>query len=58
MADRNNDVITVQALRNATEAVTFPALTSILLVVGMMTLSGRASALKTTGHDVNVAGSQ
>jgi len=38
-ADRNNDVFAVQALRNATMAATFPASTSIRLVVGMMTLS-------------------
>lgn len=57
MADRNNGVLAIQTLRNSTMASTFMASTSILLMVGVMTLSGQAPALKTTWHYLNVVGS-
>jgi uncharacterized membrane protein len=57
MADRNNGVLAIQTLRNSTMAATFLASTSILLMVGVITLSGQASALKTTWHYLNLAGS-
>ena len=57
MADCNNGVLAIQTLRNSTMASTFLASTSILLMVGVMTLSGQASALKTTWHYLNLADS-
>jgi len=57
MADRANAVLAIQTLRNSTMASTFLASTSILLMVGVLTLSSQGPALKTTWHYVNVAGS-
>jgi uncharacterized membrane protein len=57
MADRNNGVLAIQTLRNSTMAATFLASTSILLMVGVLTLSGQAPALKSAWHYLNVAGS-
>jgi hypothetical protein len=57
MADRNNGVLAIQTLRNSTMAATFLASTSNLLMVGVLTLSSQAPALKSTWHYLNVAGS-
>lgn len=59
MADKSNALLAVQTLRNTTMAATFFASTSILLTIGVLTLSGQgsASALKTTWSYLNMTGS-
>lgn len=56
MSDRSNGLLAVQTLRNSTMAATFLASTSILLMVGVLTLSGQGPALKTTWHYLNMTG--
>ena len=56
MADRSNGVLAIQTLRNSTMAATFLASTSILLMVGVLTLSGQGPELKTTWHYLNITG--
>ena len=56
MADRGNGILAIQTLRNSTMAATFLASTSILLMVGVLTLSGQGPALKNTWHYLNIAG--
>jgi len=56
MADRRNGVLAIQTLRNSTMAATFLASTSIILMVGVLTLSSQGPALKTTWHYLNITG--
>lgn len=56
MADRSNGLLAIQTLRNTTMAATFLASTAILLMVGVLTLSGQAAALEKTWHFLNVFG--
>jgi uncharacterized membrane protein len=44
------DVLAVQTLRNSTMAATFLASTAILLIIGVLTLSGQADRLGSTWH--------
>ncbi len=57
MAHRNKDVMAVQTLRNYVMAASFMASTSVLLILGTLTLSGQAESLAQTWHAVNVGGS-
>jgi uncharacterized membrane protein len=57
MEGRGNGVLAIQTLRNSTMAATFLASTSILLIVGVLSLSGQASSLETAWHHLNIAGS-
>lgn len=52
----NNGVLAIQTLRNSTMAATFLASTSILLMVGVLTLSSQGPALKAAWHYLNLAG--
>lgn len=51
------DVIPVQTLRNSTMAATFLASTAVLLIIGVLTLSGQSDKLSSTWHALNVYGS-
>ena len=55
--EEKKDILAVQTLRNSTMAATFLASTSILLAVGLLTLSGQAEKLGQTWHAVNMFGS-
>lgn len=44
------DVLAVQTLRNSTMAATFLASTAVLLIIGVLTLSGQADRLGSTWH--------
>lgn len=57
MRDRTKDIMAVQTLRNFTMAATFKASSSILLIIGTLTLSGQAENLARTWHVLNVGGS-
>ena len=56
MASGKPDVIAVQTLRNSTMAATFLASTSVLLIIGVLTLSGQEDKLGSTWHALNVYG--
>lgn len=56
--EEKNDILAVQTLRNSTMAATFLASTSILLAVGLLTLSGQADKLSQTWHAMNIFGSR
>jgi uncharacterized membrane protein len=47
---RGRDVLAVQTLRNSTMAATFFASTAILLIIGVLTLTGQADRLGNTWH--------
>jgi uncharacterized membrane protein len=55
MSERR-DVLAVQTLRNSTMAATFLASTAVLLIIGVLTLSGQAANLNTTWHALNALG--
>jgi uncharacterized membrane protein len=55
--EEKKDILAVQTLRNSTMAATFLASTSILLAVGLLTLSGQGDTLGQTWHTVNMFGS-
>lgn len=52
------DILAVQTLRNSTMAATFLASTSVLLIIGVLTLSGQGDKLETTWHVLNVLGAR
>jgi len=52
------DILAVQTLRNSTMAATFLASTSVLLIIGVLTLSGQADKLEGTWHALNVVGAK
>jgi len=56
MASGKPDVIPVQTLRNSTMAATFLASTAVLLIIGVLTLSGQGEKLGSTWHALNVYG--
>lgn len=58
MRDGKRDVLPVQTLRNSTMAATFLASTSVLLIMGVMSLSGEADKLDSSWHALNVLGSK
>jgi uncharacterized membrane protein len=55
--EEKNDILAVQTLRNSTMAATFLASTSVLLAVGLLTLSGQGDKLGQTWHSLNALGS-
>jgi uncharacterized membrane protein len=57
MANPAKDVMAVQTLRNYVMGATFMASTSVLLILGTLTLSGQAESFARTWHAVNVVGS-
>lgn len=58
MASGKPDVISVQTLRNSTMAATFLASTAVLLIIGVMTLSGQTNNLGSTWHALNTFGAK
>jgi uncharacterized membrane protein len=56
MADEKNAVLAVQTLRNSTMAATFLASTSVLLIMGVLTLSEQEQKIEATWHALNVMG--
>jgi uncharacterized membrane protein len=56
MALGKPDVIAVQTLRNSTMAATFLASTAVLLIIGVLTLSGQGDKLGSTWHSLNLYG--
>jgi uncharacterized membrane protein len=58
MASGKPDVIPVQTLRNSTMAATFLASTAVLLILGVMTLSGQGDKLGSTWHALNSFGAK
>jgi len=50
------DVLAVQTLRNSTMAATFLASTAVLLVIGVLSLSGQGDKLQNTWHTLNLFG--
>ncbi len=49
-------VLAVQTLRNSTMAATFLASTSVLMIIGVLTLSGQGGNLEATWHVLNTLG--
>lgn len=56
MADRTKDVLAIQTLRNSTMAATLMASTAVLLIIGVLTLSGQGEKLSGTWHVLNLFG--
>ncbi|QGY41832.1 DUF599 family protein [Pseudodesulfovibrio cashew] len=56
--EEKKDILAVQTLRNSTMAATFMASTSILLAVGLLTLSGQGDQLGQIWHAMNLFGSK
>jgi len=50
------DILAVQTLRNSTMAATFLASTAVLLIIGVLTLSGQGTNLNNTWHALNMLG--
>ncbi len=57
IVEEKKDILAVQTFRNWTMAATFLASTSILLAVGLLTLSGQSDKLGQTWHSLNLFGS-
>ena len=57
MHDEKNAVLAVQTLRNSTMAATFLASTSVLLIMGVLTLSEQEQKIEATWHALNIMGS-
>ncbi len=58
MGDPGLGILGVQTLRNATMAATFFASTSIVLIVGVLTLSGQADRIAASWHSLHALGSR
>jgi len=58
MRDGKRDVLAIQTLRNSTMAATFLASTAVVLIIGVMTLSGQADKLDSTWHILNIFGAK
>jgi uncharacterized membrane protein len=56
MCDKGKEVLAVQTLRNSTMAATFLASTSVLLIIGVLTLSGQGDKMESAWHALNIAG--
>ena len=56
MGDEKNGVLAVQTLRNSTMAATFLASTSMLLIIGVLTLSEQGEKLEAHWHALNMIG--
>jgi len=52
------DILAVQTLRNSTMAATFLASTSVLLIIGVLSLSGQGDKLEATWHTLNLYGAK
>lgn len=58
MAQPANGILGVQTLRNSTMAATFFASTSVILIMGVLTLSGQADEIAQGWHTLNIIGSR
>ena len=58
MHDDHKAVLAVQTLRNSTMAATFLASTSILLIIGVLTLSEQGGKFEATWHALNTLGAK
>jgi len=56
MKDDKNAVLAVQTLRNSTMAATFLASTSVLMIIGVLTLSEQGDKLDANWHALNMVG--
>lgn len=56
MRESGKELLAVQTLRNSTMAATFLASTSVLLIIGALTLSGQGDKLESTWHALNMFG--
>jgi uncharacterized membrane protein len=56
MATGNKDVLAVQTLRNSIMGATFLSSTAVLLIIGVLTLSGQGQSLGSTWHALNLSG--
>jgi uncharacterized membrane protein len=56
MGDEKNAVLAVQTLRNSTMAATFLASTSVLLIIGVLTLSEQGEKLEAHWNALNMVG--
>jgi uncharacterized membrane protein len=56
MADHADALLAIQTLRNSTMAASFLASTAILLMVGVLTLTGQAESLQATWRSLNLFG--
>jgi uncharacterized membrane protein len=52
------DILGVQTLRNSTMAATFLASTAVLLIMGVLSLSGQGDKLEGTWHTLNAIGAK
>ncbi len=57
MAEKDSGILAIQTLRNTTLAATFLASTAILLMLGVLTLSGQGPGLNESWHYLNITGS-
>lgn len=58
MKDEDKGVLAIQTLRNSTMAATFLASTAVLLIIGVLTLSGQGDKLNNTWHALNSLGAK
>jgi uncharacterized membrane protein len=58
MNDGKKDILAVQTLRNSTMAATFLASTSVLLIIGVLTLSEQGGNFENTWHVLNTVGAK
>lgn len=58
MHDGKKDLLAVQTLRNSTMAATFLASTSVLLIIGVLTLSEQGGRFEATWHALNTVGAK
>ena len=58
MHDGKKDVLAVLTLRNSTMAATFLASTSVLLIIGVLTLSEQGGKFEATWHALNILGAK
>lgn len=56
MQNDKHAVLAVQTLRNSTMAATFLASTSVLMIIGVLTLSEQGEKLEATWHVLNMTG--
>ena len=56
MTANNKDVLAVQTLRNSIMGATFLSSTAVLLIIGVLTLSGQGQSLGSTWHSLNIFG--
>jgi uncharacterized membrane protein len=58
MQESGKEILAVQTLRNSTMAATFLASTAVLLIIGVLTLSGQGDKLEGTWHALNILGAK